>query len=193
MSSRGQVVAGTDGSDFGHRQKVAKHYETSVENKYRLKWCIFLHFLLTVLMLVKLSDDILDRLDIFILSLQELYIPKPRLWEWMWSSSIVLSLFAMSSFKNNNMSRIRFYAIATFLWSLCPILYALVYYSSDIYAYIASGRDISSVKERWMGLSVAIIWYAFCVVALQVHIGQLFFAIKLWFAWNIKKVTKKAK
>ena len=45
-------------------------------NKNRLKWAISIHFYLLFLMLTKLSPDILDRLDIFVLELEELFVPK---------------------------------------------------------------------------------------------------------------------
>ena len=45
-------------------------------NKNRLKWAISVHFYLLFLMLTKLSPDILDRLDIFVLELEELFVPK---------------------------------------------------------------------------------------------------------------------
>lgn len=47
----------------------------SALNKSRLKYCIFFHYLLFFAMLAKLSADILDRLDIFILEIEELEIP----------------------------------------------------------------------------------------------------------------------
>ena len=141
-------------------------------------------------MFLKLSEDILDRLDIFILELQELYIPKPRVWEWLWASSVLLTFIGLSSIKNNNVSSIRMYAILTFLVSMCPILYAAVYYFNDLWNFIEM-RDVSKVKEVWKGYPVALIWYSYLAVALQVHFFQLYFAIKLWFAWNVKKVNKK--
>jgi hypothetical protein len=51
----------------------------SALNKSRLKFCIFCHCALFLVMLAKLSADILDRLDIFILEIEELRVPKP-LW-----------------------------------------------------------------------------------------------------------------
>ena len=51
----------------------------SALNKSRLKFCIFFHYLLFFVMLGKLSADILDKLDIFILEIEELRVPKP-LW-----------------------------------------------------------------------------------------------------------------
>lgn len=51
----------------------------SALNKSRLKFCIFFHYLMFFVMLGKLSADILDKLDIFILEIEELRVPKP-LW-----------------------------------------------------------------------------------------------------------------
>lgn len=48
----------------------------SALNKSRLKYCIFFHYLLFFAMLAKLSTDILDRLDIFILEIEELQVPE---------------------------------------------------------------------------------------------------------------------
>lgn len=48
----------------------------SALNKSRLKHCIFFHYLLFFVMLAKLSADILDKLDIFILEIEELRIPQ---------------------------------------------------------------------------------------------------------------------
>lgn len=52
----------------------------SALNKSRLKFCIFFHYLLFFVMLAKLSADILDKLDIFILEIEELRVPKPLWW-----------------------------------------------------------------------------------------------------------------
>ena len=101
MATRGGPVAsGTDGSDYGHRERVANQYRIryiyfriqkyhgpnnyccsywilySAQSKSRLKACLFFHILLFFLMVAKLSADIFDRLDIFILELEELEIPK---------------------------------------------------------------------------------------------------------------------
>ena len=48
----------------------------STLNKYRLKYCLFFHALLLCVMLMKLSPDILDKLDVFILEIEELQVPR---------------------------------------------------------------------------------------------------------------------
>ena len=62
-------------------------------NKNRLKWAISVHFYLLFLMLTKLSPDILDRLDIFVLELEELFVPKVRL---LYGRKIFSCLFSAS-------------------------------------------------------------------------------------------------
>ena len=63
---------------------------------------IFCHGLLAVVLLAKVSEDILDRLDIFILSLQELYVPKPLLWEWCWLASVPVAALGLTAIRKNN-------------------------------------------------------------------------------------------
>ena len=48
----------------------------SAQNKSRLKWSVFAHYLAFFLLAFKLSPEIIDRFDVFILELEELYIPK---------------------------------------------------------------------------------------------------------------------
>ena len=52
MAGRGGPrAAGTDGSDFTHREKVASHYQTSVVLKYRFKLLLCVQSALAVLCL----------------------------------------------------------------------------------------------------------------------------------------------
>lgn len=52
------------------------NYDFSVQNKIRLKYCILFHYLIFFLMVAKLCPDVLDKLDIFVLEIEELEIPK---------------------------------------------------------------------------------------------------------------------
>ena len=62
--------------DINISQSNSDENHFSEVNKNRLKWAISIHFYLLFLMLTKLSPDILDRLDIFVLELEELFVPK---------------------------------------------------------------------------------------------------------------------
>ena len=50
----------------------------SAQTKSRLKWSILVHALMTLVMLAKLMPEILDRIDIFVLEVEELFLPKVR-------------------------------------------------------------------------------------------------------------------
>ncbi|TGZ42191.1 Protein jagunal [Temnothorax longispinosus] len=121
---------GTDGSDYGHRQKIATHYQVSATNKSRLKYCIFFHYLLFFVMLAKLSADILDHLDIFILEIEELQIPQ------------------------------------------------------DVWTYLTIGK--SENIHLWQGLPYGVLWYAFILLASQVHCFSLYFSWNLLVAWRTR-------
>ncbi|KAI1301673.1 Protein jagunal [Halotydeus destructor] len=187
MASRnGPIATGTDGTDFLHRQRVASHYQVSAVNKSRLKFCIYLHYVLFLVMLAKLSPDLLDRLDIFVLEIEELFIPKPNLWEWIWASSILFTWTGFKAIRKNNVTSMKIYAVMNFVLSMCPILYALGYYFGDVWEFMES-RDISKIEEVWQGYPVGIIWYAFLTVSSQVHLFQLIFSFKLIRSWTIRK------
>ena len=140
-------------------------------------------------MMIKLSDDILDRLDIFILELQGLYIPKPMSWEWIWASSIFSTIIAKKSMKKNNITWMRVYGLLIFLISLVPVLYAFGYYFNDFYTYIQT-KDIKQVSEKWQNYPLSLLWYAFLAISFQVHISQIIFALILTRAWSIKREKK---
>lgn len=137
-------------------------------------------------MLLKLLEDIFDRLDIFILELEELYIPKPRIWEWMWFSSLALTWIGAKASQRSQSQGMKIYAALTTVLALGPVIYALTYYFSDFYSFVDS-RDISTVQEVWRGYPVALLWYAFLLPALQVHLFQLYCAVTLIKCWTIKK------
>ena len=50
----------------------------SAQNKERLKWSIFIHYILLFLMLTKLMPEVLDKFDVFLLEVEELFVPKVK-------------------------------------------------------------------------------------------------------------------
>ncbi|XP_050026165.1 protein jagunal [Dermacentor andersoni] len=193
MASRGGThVSGTDGSDFNHRQKVASHYQISAIYKTRLKTAMLLHFFLFLAMCAKLAEDVLDRLDVFILELEELYIPKPLLWEWVWLASLVFTVPGLTAVRRNRASNMKVYVVGTFLLGLCPVIGAAAYFFRDMYGFVQHGHAVEGV-ELWQGYPVAVLWYAFLTVAFQAHMFSLYFGVRLILAWQRGTVVKKAK
>lgn len=108
----------------------------SVINKSRLKYCIFFHYLLFFAMLAKLSADILDRLDIFILEIEELRVPTPLWWEYIWCISILTSFMGLSAAKGNRIKDMKKYVIGLVVTAVLPNLYCLIYYFNDVVEYL---------------------------------------------------------
>jgi hypothetical protein len=50
----------------------------SAQTKTRLKWSILFHLTMTCVMIGKLLPEILDRIDVFVLEVEELFLPKVR-------------------------------------------------------------------------------------------------------------------
>lgn len=191
-SKNGPRAVGSDGFDFEHRQKVANQYHVSVVNKSRLKSCIFLHFLLFLLMCLKLSQDVLDRLDVFIMEIEELEIPKPLTWEYIWTSSVLLAFVGLAAVRRNRVGQLKAYVLGTILLALCPAIYAAAYYASDLCTVLTSTGDWNRV-QRWGGrYPLAVLWYIFLAVAFQVHVFSLYFSQRLINAWKAKGVQTGA-
>lgn len=152
--------------------------------KSRLRFCIFLHFVLFIAMLAKLSEDILDRMDIFILELEELYVPKPLIWEWIWICSILVAILGLRAAAVNRLSTMNLFGGGTIIFGIFPLFGAAIYYFSDIWKYadLKSEADI----EKWQGYPVCVIWYVFILIAFQMHIFSLYFAFKLIKMWRSK-------
>lgn len=87
-------------------------------------------------MLAKLSADILDRLDIFILEIEELQIPTPLWWEYIWCLSILTSFLGLSAAKGNRIKDMKKYCIALVVTGILPIFYCIAYYFPDVVAYV---------------------------------------------------------
>lgn len=88
-------------------------------------------------MLVKLSADILDRLDIFILEIEELQIPQPLWWEYFWCLSVFLSYFGLTAARRNRINDMKKYMVGISTVAFVPLLYCLIYYLNDVSEYIS--------------------------------------------------------
>ncbi|ODN06375.1 Protein jagunal [Orchesella cincta] len=185
MASRGgPTVEGTDGTDFMHRQRVASQYQLSALNKSRLKSCIFVHILLFFILLLKLTPDVLDRLDIFVLELEELEVPKPLKWEFWYIISFPVAFVGLSAVRRNNIQAMQIYLGGTIANAVVPVLLGMYTYFGDVYTYVntKSMKDI----QVWQGYPYGVLWYIFLLIAMQVHVFSIIFASKLVTAWRLK-------
>lgn len=183
------MVTGTDGTDYSHRQRIAAQYQISAQNKSRLKYCIFFHYLLFFVMLAKLSADILDRLDIFILEIEELQIPKPLLWEYIWCISLLFTFLGLTAVRRNRIVMMKRFMIGVGAFGLLPIFYAIIYYFPDVWTYVTTGETEEIIL--WQDFPYGLLWYVFIIQAIQVHLFSLYFANNLVSAWSARGTKRE--
>lgn len=114
MASRaGPRAAGTDGSDFQHRERVAMHYQMSVTLKYEIKKLTYVHLIIWLLLVAKMSVGHLRLLS-------HDQVAMPYQWEYPYLLSIVPSLLGLFSFPRNNISYLVLSMISMGLFSIAP-------------------------------------------------------------------------
>merc|ERR1719391_318636 len=140
-------------------------------------------------MLAKLLPAILDKLDIFIMEIEELFVPKPDTWEWVWMLSLTAIVPAFMASKKSNVTQMRVFQGIIMLCGFLPLLVALATHFSDAYAFISGDKKTKVLK--WMGLPVSLLWYGFIILALQCHGLQMHFSGILVNAWQSSKSKKR--
>mgnify|MGYP001027157260 CR=1 FL=1 len=167
-----QRVAGTDGNDFSHRERVAEHYKISVETKPRFRLCIYLHFGVALLVIAQL-------LSVHFELFPNLNIPKPDPWEYVWLLTLIPSIAGLLSMKKNDVWLMNIFFRGTVLLGLSTIMTAIIFNLSDLFT-LASLTKIS-----------VIISYVFLIVMVQIHAISLYMANILLHSWQQNKSTKK--
>lgn len=108
-------------------------------------------------MLAKLTPDFLDRLDIFVLAIEELQIPPPLWWEYCWCASLLMAFMGLSAAKGNRIRDMRNFIIGLVLTALVPLLYCAVYYSSDVIECLSLDEE-TDIKDTEI-----FVWRVSCV------------------------------
>ena len=97
-----------------------------VQDKARLKWAIFSHYLLLFVMILKLTPEVLDRLDVFVLEVEELFVPAPLLWEWLWLLSVPVTFLGLNTVKYASLASCKQFLLGTLTCSLLPVIIGMV-------------------------------------------------------------------
>ena len=97
------MVAGTDGMDFTHRERVADQYSVSASNKSRLKLLAITHLLLGVVHNVRLLPFLLTMVGVKFpaIPLLKIFLPKPSEVEYAWLASLPFVFMALSAIKKS--------------------------------------------------------------------------------------------
>ncbi|XP_076262116.1 protein jagunal-like [Rhynchophorus ferrugineus] len=180
-----------DGHDHMFRQRVAQRYSRSSVDKKRLWYCILFHYILFMVMLAKLAPSILDYFSIFILEIEELEVPEPYLWEWIWLSSFALSYFSLEAVKRNKINSLKCYIYGIVTFGYLPLLYSIIMWFGEVYTFLFSD-DYAAILDivYWKTYPYGLLWYAFIFLALQVHSFAMYFSYNLLISWKTRIIKK---
>lgn len=105
------------------------------------------HYLLFFVMLAKLSADILDKLDVFVLEIEELQVPTPLLWEYIWCLSILTTFVGLWATKQNRGRAMRQYIAGIVVFGVIPLVFCLVYYFNDVIGYLSYDDEDVDIED----------------------------------------------
>ncbi|XP_042309227.1 protein jagunal homolog 1 [Sceloporus undulatus] len=183
MASRaGPRAAGTDGSDFRHRERVAEHFQMSVSLKSEIKKLIYMQVALWLLVAAQMCVAHFKLLSHDLVAM-------PYQWEYPYLLSIIPSLFGLFSFPRNNISYLVISMISTGLFSVAPLIYG----SMEMFPMAQQLYRHGKAYRFIFGFSAVSVMYLLIVVAVQVHGWQLYYSKKLLDSWFTSTQEKKKK
>ena len=113
-----------------------------------MKWAIFTHYILLFVMLAKLTPEVLDRFDVFVLEVEELFVPKPLIWEWLWLLSLPVTIIGLNTCKYSSLKSCKQFLIGTLTCSLLPIIIGMVYHAQvNIWVYMIFQTRMLNVQD----------------------------------------------
>ena len=198
------MVAGTDGTDFGHRERVAAQYSVSATNKARLKCLVVLHLLLGVLHNARLVPFLLAVFGLSFPALPLLSaLPPPLTTEYLWLASLPFTFMALSACKRSQAGPLQVFQAVILLCCVSSSLITLALLLPDTLQFILEGRpDFTSLamqispnpslylgtretetKNEIFGVPFAPVWSVFLLFNLIVHLLTIIVCRTLVKAW----------
>ncbi|CAF1552487.1 unnamed protein product [Rotaria magnacalcarata] len=182
-----QRVAGTDGSDFHHRERIAEHYRVSIETKPRLRILIYLHFVLALLVLFQL-------VTYHVPLIKTVKTPRPHLWQYIWIMTILPSICGLLSMNKNHLFLMKLFFRGTVTLGLGTIMTTIILNLSDLFTFkkLKSNHHLDEVEpQTFLGFPLLILWYIFLIIMVQIHAFSLYMANILLHSWQQYKSTKR--
>ena len=136
------MVAGTDGTDYSHRERVADQYSVSATNKARLKFLVILHLLLGVLHNVRLLPFLLAMIGIKFPALPVISsLPPPLSTEYLWLASLPFTFMALSACKRSKARPLQVFQAVIVLCCISSSLLTLALLLPDTLQFILEGKS----------------------------------------------------
>lgn len=186
LGSSSQRVAGTDGSDFKHREHIPRQYVVSAETKTTLKRLIYAHFLLAFLVIVQVLLYHLPFLASFT-------VPRPHLWQYFWLITIIPSLCGLLSMKRNQVGFMQIFFRGTVTFGLGTILTTIILNLSELFTFkqLKTNHQLEERDpETFLGFPLLVLWYIFLIIVVQIHAFSLYMANTLLRSWQSYKTSK---
>ena len=162
----------------------------SATNKWRLKFVCILHFMLVVIMLLRLSTSL------FVLFgvrppgfLQKLKLPRGNGWEYAWIMSGTAAVVGLMALPRNRVLLLKQYMLGIVTFGIGPILYATYDLSDEMWDFY----NTHEAKLKFRGFPMVVIWSMFLAISLQLHSFGIYFAWQLKAAWQPRGDRKKVK
>lgn len=174
-----QRIAGTDGNDFGHRERIAEHYRISSETKPRLRLLIYLHFVLALLVLIQIITYHLP-------GLTTMPIPQPDLWQYAWILTVIPSICGLMSLNRNDVFLLKVFFRGTVTLGLGTIITTIIIHLADLINY----RTVDRQSEKFRGFPLLLLWCIFLIIMVQIHAFSLYLANILLNSWQQYKSKK---
>ncbi|XP_026151333.1 protein jagunal homolog 1-A [Mastacembelus armatus] len=183
MTSRiGPRAAGTDGSDFKHREKVAPCYQMSASLKSEVRKLNLVHLLIWLLVAAQVTVSHCNLVSHDKVSM-------PYQWEYPYLLSLLPLICSSLSLPKNNISYLVISMISAGLFSVAPLIYGgmeMFPVAQQLYRHGKAYRFI-------FGFSAVTVMYLIMVIAVQVHAWQLYYMKKLLDSWFNATQEKKKK
>ncbi|XP_053273432.1 protein jagunal homolog 1-B [Pleuronectes platessa] len=183
MASRaGPRAAGTDGSDFEHRERVASHYQMSVALKSEVRKLNIVHVLIWVLMAAQVTVSQLGLVSYKV-------VATPYQWEYPYLLSIVPTVFSFLALPRNNISYLVISMISGGLFCIAPLIYG----SMEMFPVAQQLYRHGKAYRFIFGFSAVSVMYLVIVIAVQVHGWQIYYSKKLLDQWFNSTTTQDKK
>ncbi|XP_063067905.1 protein jagunal homolog 1-B-like [Engraulis encrasicolus] len=182
MASReGPRAAGTDGSDFQHRERVAKHYQMSVALKSEIRKLNILHVVIWLLVLAQVTVSQLHLVSHSV-------VASPYQWEYPYLLSVLPTALSFAAMPRNNISYLVISMISAGLFCVAPIIYG------GMEMFPVAQQLYRHGKARFIfGFSDVSVMYLVLVIAVQVHAWQIYYSKQLLDSWFTSTQDKKKK
>ena len=182
-SRRGVHVAGTDGGDYQHRERVAAQYSVSASNKTRLKVLVLSHHLLGAAHLVRLLPSLVTLLGLGV-TLPLPPTPPPLSLEYAWLLSLPTPLLAMSASRKSQPGPLRLFQGVVASCCLAPAALTVFYHSSALLGLLQSGLTPGPDELAVLGLPFPLVWSGVLLLCCAVHTAEILVCRTLIRAWQ---------